>query len=156
MHETDNAHPAHHRHARLTIPEFQALVDEVPLAVHMRCAVQELDHGAVRVLMPYAPGLLRPGGTISGPAMMTLADIALWGAVLSAIGPVALAVTSDLTFHFLRKPPPGDIQASARLLQLGRRLAVAEASISDTTGGPILAHAVGTYAIPQGARPQPA
>lgn len=146
----------HCRQPRLTIAAFQAFVSEVPLAAHLRCTVQALGHGSAGVLLPFTDQLVRPGGTISGPAMMTLVDIALWGAVLSRIGPVALAVTSDLTFHFLRKPPPADIRADARVIQLGRRLAVAEARVTDVLDGPILAHAVGTYAIPSGDRPQPA
>ena len=83
--------------------------------------------------------------------MMTLADVAIWAAILSMVGPMALAVTTDLTFHFLRKPPPGDLHADARTLQLGRRLAIADCTITGADDTHPVAHAVGTYALPEGA-----
>lgn len=148
---------SHDRVAKLTTDELQALVsDGVPLAAYLDCRVEALDYGTARLRLPFRTELLRPGGTIGGPAMMTLADVAIWGAVLSMIGPVALAVTTDLTFHFLRKPPPGDLLAHARTLQLGRRLAIADCTITAAPTGDHddprpLAHAVGTYALPEGA-----
>jgi uncharacterized protein (TIGR00369 family) len=91
---------------------------------------------------------LRPGGTISGPAMMSLADYAMYAVVLAHIGPVALAVTTNLTINFLRKPGPADIWAEARLLKLGRRLAVGEVTITqEGLDGPV-AHVTSTYSIP--------
>jgi uncharacterized protein (TIGR00369 family) len=140
----------HERHAKLEVAEMQALVsDGVPLAAYLGCRVRSLGYGAATLRLPFRPELLRPGGTISGPAMMTLADVAIWSAVLSMLGPVALAVTTDLTFHFLKKPPPGDLWAHARTLQLGRRLAIAECTITATEDPRPLAHAVGTYALPE-------
>ena len=138
------------RRAKLDPADLQALVtDGVPLAAYLGCRVESLDYGTATLRLPYRPELLRPGGTISGPAIMTLADVAIWGAVLSMIGSVALAVTTDLTFHFLRKPPPGDLVATARTLQLGRRLAIADCTVTAATGDhDTLAHAVGTYALP--------
>jgi uncharacterized protein (TIGR00369 family) len=143
----------HARTARLSVEAMQGLITEgVPLAALLGCRVETLDHGQAVLRLPFQEALLRPGGTISGPAMMTLADVAIWGAVLSALGPVALAVTTDLTFHFLRKPRPGDLVATARLLQLGRRLAVAECRITAADGDDQpLAHVVGTYALPEAA-----
>lgn len=91
---------------------------------------------------------LRPGGTVSGPAMMALADIALYVAILAQIGPVGLAVTTNLAFNFLRKPTLRDLLAEARLLKLGKRLAVGEVSLfSEGYDGPVC-HATGTYSIP--------
>lgn len=92
---------------------------------------------------------LRPGGTVSGPAMFGLADLAVWLAVLSRIGPVPLAVTVNASIDFMRKPEARrDLLAEARLLKLGRRLAVAEAMIfSDGAEEPV-ARASMTYAIP--------
>jgi uncharacterized protein (TIGR00369 family) len=143
---------SHDRVAKLTTAELQGLVsDGVPLAAYLGCRVEALDYGTARLCLPFRPELLRPGGTIGGPAMMTLADVTIWGAVLSMIGPVALAVTTDLTFHFLQKPPPGDLLATARTLQLGRRLAVADCTITGGVDDRPLAHAVGTYALPEGA-----
>ncbi|MFC6789414.1 PaaI family thioesterase [Methylobacterium komagatae] len=91
---------------------------------------------------------LRPGATVSGPAMMALADYALYAAILANIGPVALAVTTNLTFNFLRKPASGDLMAECRLLKLGRRLAVGEVAITSVGHEDIVCHATGTYSIP--------
>lgn len=91
---------------------------------------------------------LRPGGTVSGPTLMTLADLAAYVAILAHIGPVALAVTTNLTINFLRRPPPGELVAEARLLKLGRRLAVVDVAIAPAAGGDVVAHAVTTYSIP--------
>lgn len=114
----------------------------------------------VRVCMPHRPENLRPGGTISGPSLFTLADTAMYLAILAMIGPVALAVTTSTTVNFLRKPAPGDLIADAHLLKLGRRLAVGEVSIyaaaslastHDGTPPPedaLVAHATLTYSIP--------
>ncbi len=91
---------------------------------------------------------LRPGGTISGPAMFTLADVGLYVAILAHIGPVALAVTTNLNINFLRKPPHGDVLVECRLLKLGKRLAVGEATLYADGANEPVAHAVGTYSIP--------
>ncbi len=91
---------------------------------------------------------LRPGGTISGPAMFGLADVALYAAILASLGPVGLAVTTNLNINFLRRPAPVDLIGEARLLKLGKRLAVGEVSIFESAGGDLVAHAAGTYSIP--------
>ncbi len=92
---------------------------------------------------------LRPGGTVAGPVMMGLADAAVYALILSRIGPVELAVTTSLSINFLRKPKPADLLARATMLKLGKRLAIAEASIYsvDLDSDPV-AHAVATYSIP--------
>jgi uncharacterized protein (TIGR00369 family) len=97
----------------------------------------------------YSERMLRPGGTISGPTLMGLADCAMYVVLLSAIGPVGLAVTTNLNINFLRKGAPGqDVLAAARLLKLGKRLAVGEVNLlSGTTPDPI-AHVTATYSIP--------
>ncbi len=95
---------------------------------------------------------LRPGGTVSGPTLFTLADVAAYVAVLAHIGPVAHAVTTNLSINFLRKPKPGPLIGSARILKLGQRLAVVEVAMTneshDAGGDDVLAHAVATYSIP--------
>ena len=91
---------------------------------------------------------VRPGGTVSGPAMMTLADLVLYVAILGSIGPIGLAVTTNLSFNFLRKPEPRDLIARCRLLKLGRRLAIGEASLFSEGADEPVCHAVGTYSIP--------
>jgi uncharacterized protein (TIGR00369 family) len=91
---------------------------------------------------------LRPGGTVSGPTLFALADLSAYCAVLAHIGPVALAVTTDLTIHFLRKPQPGDLLCEARLLKLGKSLAVIDCAIRGDGTDDLVAHAVATYSIP--------
>jgi len=91
---------------------------------------------------------LRPGGTLSGATMMALGDFTMYLAVLSAIGWVPLAVTTNLTINFLRKPPPGDLIAEARLLKLGKQLAVGEVAIHADGAENMAAHMTSTYSIP--------
>lgn len=100
------------------------------------------------VEMVMRDGDLRPGGTVSGPAMFTLADCAFYLATLAMIGPKALTVTTSLSIDFMRKPAPGMMRAEARILKLGRSLSVGDVMLfSDGTEGPV-AHANATYAIP--------
>lgn len=92
---------------------------------------------------------LRPGGTVSGPVMMEVADTALYVAILGEIGIVPLAVTTNLSINFLRKPPPDqDLLGVCKLLKVGRSLLVGEVSIHSAGNQEILAHAVGTYSVP--------
>ena len=141
------------RAPRMTLEAFEALAAEgVPYVGQLGCRVERFAWGAVDVRLPYRDLLLRPGGTVCGPAMMALADITLYGVVLSMIGPVELAVTTDLNVHFLRKPAPGDLLARGRILKLGTRLAVGEVEILPHGKDESVAHVVGTYAIP-GQRP---
>jgi uncharacterized protein (TIGR00369 family) len=106
--------------------------------------------GAGTVTMRLMPNErhLRPGGTISGPTLFALADVGAWCAVLAHIGPVALAVTTNLNINFLRKPAPGPLSCTCRLLKLGKRLAVVDASIFDADSEDLVAHATATYSIP--------
>lgn len=107
-----------------------------------------------RMRMDHHERHLRPGGTVSGPSMMALADYALYAAILAAIGPVGLAVTTNLSFNFLRRPGTGGLIAQARLLKLGRRLAVGEVAIMQTGSDEIVCHATGTYSIPPAPPPR--
>lgn len=91
---------------------------------------------------------LRPGGTVSGPTLFTLADLAAYAVILAHIGPVALAVTTNLNINFLRKPELGSVDATARLLKLGKRLAVVEILMTQGDGDELVAHATATYSIP--------
>lgn len=135
--------------ARITAEEFDALATNgVPFVGQLGCVVERLEFGEVDIRLPYQDLLLRPGGTVCGPAMMALADITLYGVVLSMIGRVELAVTADLNTHFLRKPAPGDLLARGRNLKLGRSLVVGEVTIIAMATGNAVAHAVGTYALP--------
>jgi uncharacterized protein (TIGR00369 family) len=90
---------------------------------------------------------VRPGGTVSGPALFTLADYAAYGAILAHLGPVGLTVTTHASMDFLRKPDLGPVRATATLLKLGKRLAVVSIAVKDV-GGVLCAHASMTYSIP--------
>ena len=139
--------------AKLTLDEFQALASHgVPYVGLLGCRTEVFEAGRVVVRLPWQPMLLRPGGSLCGPAMMALADITLYGVVLSLIGRVELAVTTDLNVHFLAKARPGDLLGRGRILRMGRVLAVGEVTIAGVQGGAPVAHAVGTYAIPPARR----
>jgi uncharacterized protein (TIGR00369 family) len=90
----------------------------------------------------------RPGGTLSGPTMMMLADTSAWLAILAKIGPVLLAVTTSLHIDFLRKPDFTDLMARATLLKLGRKLAVVDVSLYSRGHDELVAKAQVTYSIP--------
>src|SRR5215469_7238775 len=97
----------------------------------------------------YNDRMLRPGGTVSGPTLMALADCAMYVVLLSAIGPVGLAVTTNLNINFLRKGQAGqDVLAAARILKLGKRLAVGEVMLLSGDSPDPIAHVTATYSIP--------
>jgi uncharacterized protein (TIGR00369 family) len=111
--------------------------------------IETADGEICRLRQRYSDSMLRPGGTISGPTLMALADCAMYVVLLSAIGPVALAVTTNLSINFLRKGVPGhDLIAEARLLKIGRRLAVGEVLLLSASSPDPIAHVTATYSIP--------
>jgi uncharacterized protein (TIGR00369 family) len=111
--------------------------------------IERADGQTCLVRQRYSDGMLRPGRTISGPTLMALTDCAMYVVLLSAIGPVALAVTTNLTINFLRKGPPGhDLHAAAKILKLGRRLAVGEVNLTSAASFDPIAHVTATYSIP--------
>jgi len=111
-------------------------------------SIEDAWHGGARVRQAWREAHIRPGGTISGPTMMALADFAMYVAVLAAIGPVGLAVTTSLNINFLRKPGRADLLAEAKLMKLGKRLAVGEVTLTSAGSEDILAHVTATYSIP--------
>jgi len=130
---------------------FATILNErLPFASLMGLEVDEFHNDYVIMRAVYSDRFLRPGGTVSGPIMMGLADAAVYALVLSRIGPVELAVTTQLSINFLRKPEPGDVLARASMLKLGKRLAVADVILYSELLGierPV-AHATATYSIP--------
>ena len=128
----------------------EVLHREFPQAFYEGCGLtlERIDYGSVRVRRHFHEDYVRPGGTISGPTMMELADFAMYVAVFSAVGEQPLAVTTNLTINFLRKPAPADLIADAKLLKVGKRLAVGEVAIySDGLDEPV-AHVTSTYSLP--------
>ena len=131
--------------------QFRCIMAErMPFAALMGIEVDAIDGVSARLRSVYDERFLRPGGTVAGPIMMGLADAAMYALVLSRIGPVELAVTTELSINFLRKPAPGDVLAEARWLKLGKRLAVGEVTLWSAAGAPdeAVAHATATYSIP--------
>lgn len=134
---------------RLSAAEVERIIHEgVPESVEQGLAVTAItDVGAV-VCSPYREIALRPGGTISGPTMMALADAAMYAALLGRLGDVRMAVTSELSARFLRRPAPVDLEARAEIVRLGRRQAVIEVRIYSVGDPDPVALVVGTYALP--------
>lgn len=129
------------------------LAGEFPQALQAGFEIERVDDAGVGLVLHTRDHHLRPGGTVMGPTLMMLADTATYLAILSRVGPVALAVTSSLEMHFLRRPPPGTLRVEARLLKLGRSLAVAVVDIrAEGAGDDPVAHATVTYAIPTASR----
>ena len=112
--------------------------------------VEQVGDGSATVRQSVGLNELRPGGTVSGPVLMAAADLALYVAILGAIGIVPLTVTTNLSINFLRKPAADrDIIALCKLLKLGKTLAVGEVSLYSEGDPDCVAHAVGTYSIPK-------
>ena len=137
--------------AVLTAGELERrLAAEFPEAFHADSglAILEARHRGARVRLTPPANTLRPGGTVSGPTLMMLADVAMYVAVLASIGWVPLAVTTSLNINFLRKPRLGALIAECHLLKLGRRLAVGQVTICADGDDEPVAHATSTYSIP--------
>jgi len=133
--------------SKITREGFTALIDaELPWAVDAGIELHSIEYGKVTLGLPYQERSIRPGGSISGPHMMMLADACMYAVVLSMIGKVELAVTTSFNINFLRKPSESDLSAEGKIIKLGKRLAVLEVSIFSKED--IVAHATGTYSIP--------
>lgn len=134
---------------KMTAAEVDAFVRKVyPQADGYGWRVESLSPGEMIVPMAITQDHVRPGGTVSGPSMFALADVAAYLLTLAHIGEVALAVTTNLTINFLAKPPLADLYAHARLLKLGKRLSVTEVHIRSREGDVLVAQATATYSIP--------
>jgi uncharacterized protein (TIGR00369 family) len=128
---------------------LERFIDRVfPAARSFGFVIERADADGVEVTLPITAAHLRPGGTISGPTLMTLADTAMYLAVLSRVGPEALAVTTSLNMNFLRRPRADRIICRCRLLKLGKRLAVGDTLIYPVGESDPVAQATVTYSIP--------
>ncbi len=118
-----------------------------------KCSIEALGPRTATIRHEIGPGELRPGGTVSGPVMMAVADVALYVAILGEIGIVPLAVTTNLNINFLRKPSAqAAILGVCTLMKVGRSLVVGEVSLYSEGNDQPVAHVVGTYSIPPDAR----
>ncbi len=131
----------------LSVEELQSILvgafpgNEVP-------CVEHVDERSVTMSLPVDDRHGRPGGTLSGPTMMMLADTAAWMAILARVGPMLLAVTTSLHIDFLRKPHLSDLVAVTRVLKLGRKLAVVEVELFSRGSDDLVAKAQVTYSLP--------
>ena len=133
--------------SKITKQQFNQIIEhDLPWAADAGMRLESIEAGKVVMNLPYHARSVRPGGSISGPHMMMLADASMYAVVLSMIGKVKLAVTTSFNINFLRKPSESDLTAEGKIIKLGNRLAVLEVSIFSKLD--IVAHATGTYSIP--------
>lgn len=133
----------------MTAADLQALMEREFSQVADDFRIEEVSSMACRVRLPVSQRHLRPGGTISGPTMFALADVSVYLATMAMIGPATLAVTTNISMDFMRKPEAGrDLIADTRLLKLGKRLSVGDVLIYSDGGADPVARASMTYAIP--------
>jgi len=142
--------------SRISADAFMDILRKgMPSAIAMDFEVVTLDEGQVTLRMRTDAKDLRPGGTVSGPVLFAVADLALYAAVMSVTGPVALAVTTDATVHFLRRASAGELLVHARILKQGKVLIVGEATIiGERQPEAPVAHFVMTYSVPPPERVQ--
>lgn len=134
---------------KMDIPELQAFVAREFPQLGDDFLIERITEDGVTVRLKVADRHLRPGGTVSGPSMFSLADVGMYLAILARIGPVALAVTTNCSIDFMRKPAAdADLICRTRLLKLGRVLAVGDALITSAGHSAPVARASLTYSIP--------
>ncbi|MBP7823978.1 PaaI family thioesterase [Pseudomonas fluvialis] len=134
----------------MSAEQVQALIRQgVPMAEDIALCIDRLDAEHALARVPFQARLVRPGGTLSGPTIMALADAAMYAVVLGRLGRVEMAVTANLNINFLSRPQPVDLLAEARILRLTRRQAVCEVALySQGCEQDMVAHVTGTYALP--------
>lgn len=121
---------------------------EFPQSLH-KCEIESVVEGGASIIYHIDAQDLRPGGTVSGPTMMTAADYALYVAILGEIGIVGLTVTTNLNVNFLRKPSAGkNIKGVCKLIKVGKALVVGEVYLYSVGLDEPIAHVTGTYSIP--------
>ena len=114
-----------------------------------KCIIEAVGNDSATLSHEIGINELRPGGTVSGPVLMSVADVAIYVAILGKIGIVPLTVTTSLTINFLRKPSAeARIIAKCTLLKVGRTLIVGEVSLYSEVSADLVAHVVGTYSVP--------
>ena len=133
---------------RMTADEIQDFMKKFFPQARMPIEIEELRDGFLRIRVGITDRYLRPGGTVSGPTLMTIADTAMYWLVLGMIGPVQLALTTNLNINFLRAPKPADVIAEAEMLKLGKRLAVGQVTLYSNGSDDPVAHVTVTYSIP--------
>jgi len=135
----------------LSVAEVTALIDANFPQIHAggrSMFIEAVGSRQARVRLKFTERSIRPGGTISGPAMFTLADFSIYVALIATLGAEGIpALTTNLNITFLKRPGQGDLVAETRIVRLGRRLAYAEVALSMDGDDDVVAHATGSYAI---------
>lgn len=133
----------------ISAADFDRIIaTELPWARDMGMTTERVGDGEAVLRLPFRDDMLRPGGTVSGPTLMALADACMYATVLGAIGEVKLAVTTNFNINFMHRVAPGDLLAEGRIMKLGKRLAVLEVTLHVDGRAEPVAHATGTYSIP--------
>ena len=132
----------------MTADEIKDFMKKFFPQARMPVEIEELRDGFLRIRVSVTDRHLRPGGTVSGPALMTIADTAMYYLVLGMVGPVALALTTNLNINFLRAPKLADVIAEVEMLKLGKRLAVGQVTLYSAGSDDTVAHVTVTYSIP--------
>jgi uncharacterized protein (TIGR00369 family) len=136
--------------SRITAEDFmQVLREGMPGSAATPFDVVTLEHGIAVLRLETGPEMLRPGETVAGPVLFWFADLAMYAAVMSVVGKVPLAVTTDAAIHFLRRPKAGVLVARAAILKEGKRLVVGDVRIApEGHDDEVVAHVVMTYSVP--------
>jgi len=132
----------------MTVDELQRFLEDAFPELPPTYVVEAVSDRGARLRLPVTGTHSRPGGTVSGPSLMALADCTAWLSIVGQIGPVALSVTTSLHIDFLRRPELVDVVADGVLLKLGKRLAVAEVALASVASPDLVAKAQVTYSIP--------
>ena len=133
----------------LTAKQVEALIrGGLPAAAEQGVVVESVGENRARVRYRFTESMIRPGGTVSGPTLMSLADAAMYAAILANLDGQEMAVTQNLNINFLSKPAPADLIGEAEIIRLGRRSAVLEVRIYSAGNAPMVAHVTATYAMP--------
>lgn len=129
--------------------ELTALLAEIFPQVAADFRIEELSENHIQMRLLVQDRHLRPGGTVSGPSLFALADVALYAMLMARVGPKALAVTTSASIDFMRKPAAGqDVLADCKLLKLGRVLVVGDVLMRSEGSDKVVARASMTYSIP--------
>jgi len=135
--------------SQISQKEFEQLAKErVPFVDNLGLQVENIEAGKVAIRLPFRENFIRPGGTVSGPVQLVLADLVMYAVVMSLLGPVELAFTANLTCNFLRRPRPADLIGYGQILRLGKRLAVGEVLLYSEGELAPIAHITCTYSVP--------
>ena len=134
--------------SKTTPQQIQDLLREYQLDHEGHISIEALGKKSARARFRVSKKHLRPGDTVSGPTLMALADVAMYAALLGEIGLVPLAVTTNFNINFLRKPAQRDVIGEAKLLKVGKQLAVGEVALYSEGDPEPVAHVTSTYSIP--------